>query len=90
VTDAHNWSQRDAMKQVSNSGVSLKGDSPFNTGNRIFADGINLRGATRATDDTEKNLQKLIPDGLIGRFNLDDHFESPLNRQDACETMVEV
>ena len=47
VTDAHNWIQRDAMKQVSNSGISVKEDSPFNTGNRIFADCINL-GVQRA------------------------------------------
>ena len=90
VTDAHNWIQRDAMKQVSNSGVSVKGDSPFNTGNRIFADCINLGGATGVTEDIEKSLQKLIPDGLIGRFNLDAPFESPPNRLDACETLVEV
>jgi hypothetical protein len=90
VTEAHNWIQRDAMKQVSNSGVPVKGDSPFSTGNRIFADCLNLGGLTRTTEDIEKNLQKLIPDGLIGRFDLDTPFESPPNRLDGCETLVEV
>ena len=32
-----------------------------------------------------ENLQN-----LIGRFNLDAPFESPPNRLDACETLVEV
>jgi hypothetical protein len=46
--------------------------------------------ATGVTEDIEKGLQKLIPDGLIGRFILDAPFESPPNRLDACETLVEV
>ena len=51
----------------SNASASRKGGSPFYTGNRIFADCINL-SATGATEDIEKRLQK----------------------QDACETLVEV
>ena len=36
------------------------------------------------------NLQKMIPDGLIGRFLLDAPFNSPPNRLDDCETFVEL
>ena len=49
-----------------------------------------MGGLTRTDEDIEKNLQKLIPDGLIGRFDLDTPFESPPNRLDGCETLVEV
>jgi hypothetical protein len=44
---------------------------------------------TRANDDIEKNLQKMIPDGWIGRFFLDAPFNSPPNRLDDRETFVE-
>ena len=44
---------------------------------------------TRGDDDIEKNLQKMIPDGLIGRFLLDAPFNSPPNRLDDYETFVE-
>ncbi len=37
--------------------------------------------------DIEKNLQKIIPDGWIGRFILDAPFLPP-NRLDDCETFV--
>ena len=48
-------------------------------------------GAATASDkDFETNLQKLIPDGLIGRFDLDAPFDSPPNRHDGCETFLEV
>ena len=48
-------------------------------------------GAATGTDkDFETNLQKLIPDGLIGRFDLDAPFDSPPNRHDGCETFLEV
>ncbi len=43
----------------------------------------------RGDDDIEKNLQKMIPDGLIGRFLLDAPFNSPPNRLNDCETFVE-
>jgi hypothetical protein len=78
------------MKQVAISGVSVKGDRPFHACNRVFRDCLIPGGATRADDDIEKNLQKLIPDGLIGRFDLDAPFKSPPNRLDGCETLVEV
>ena len=89
VTTAHNWIQRDAMKQVAISGVPVMGDSPFNTCNRVFGNCLNLGGVTR-TDDPVKNLQKLIPDGVVSRFDLDVPFETPPNRLDGCETLVEV
>ena len=44
---------------------------------------------TRGDDDIEKNLQKMILDGWIGRFLLDAPFNSPPNRLDDCETFVE-
>ena len=86
VTVAHNLVQRDAMKQVAISGVPAKGDSPFNTCNRAFGDCL------KVSDDKyfETNLQKLIPDGQIGRINLDAPLDSPTNRLDGCETFVEV
>ena len=45
---------------------------------------------TSADEDFETNLQKLIPDGLIGRFDLDAPFDSSPNRLNGCETFVEV
>jgi len=63
------------MKQVSNSAVSVKRYSPLSTGNPIFTDC--LGDATRATEDIEKSLQKLIPDGLIGRFGLSTESSRP-------------
>ena len=44
---------------------------------------------TRGDDDIEKSLQKMIPDGWIGRFLLDAPFNSPPNCLDDCETFVE-
>ena len=44
---------------------------------------------TRGDDDIEKNRQKMIPDGWIGRFFLDAPFNSPPNRLDDRETFVE-
>ncbi len=32
---------------------------------------LNVGATTRGGDDIEKNLQKMIPDGWIGRFLLD-------------------
>ena len=55
----------------------------------MFGNCLNLGGLTR-TDDSVKNLQKLIPDGVVSRFDLDAPFESPPNRLDGCETLVEV
>ena len=48
-----------------------------------------MGAATRGDDDIEKNLLKMIPDGLIGRFLLNAPFNSPPNRLDDCETFVE-
>ena len=45
---------------------------------------------TSADEDFETDLQKLIPDGLIGRFDLDAPFDSHPNRLDGCETFVKV
>ena len=90
VPVALNLIQRDTMKQVAISGVPVKGDSPFNTCNRAFGNCLNPGAATRADEDIETNLQKLIPDGLIGRFDLDAPFDSPSNHLDGCETFVEV
>ncbi len=45
---------------------------------------------TNADEDFETNLQKLIPYGLIDRFDLDAPFDSPPNRLDGCETFVKV
>ena len=44
---------------------------------------------TRGDDHIEKNLQKMIPIGWIGRFLLDVPFNSPPNRLDDCETFVQ-
>ena len=43
--------------------------------------------ATGTDKDFETNLQKLIPDGLIGPFDLDAPFDSPPNCLDGCETL---
>ena len=84
VTEAHNWIQRDTMKEVSNLSfgeVSVNGHSSFSKGNRNSADCLKLGDATRATKYIEKNFQKLIPDGLTGHFDLDTPFEfSSLHR----------
>ena len=79
VNVAHNLIQRDAMKQVVISGVRVKGGSPFNTCNQSFGDCLNLGAATRADEDIETNLQKPIPDGLIGCFDLVAPVDSPPN-----------
>ena len=49
----------------------------------------NLYMGTETRGDDEKNLQKMIPDGWIGRFLLDALFNSPPNRLDDCEAFVE-
>jgi hypothetical protein len=49
----------------------------------------NVGAETRGDDDIEKNMQKIIPDGWIGRFLLDAPFDSPPNRLYDCETFVE-
>ena len=60
-----------------------------NTCNGAYKGSLNVGAETRGDDDIEKNLQKMIPDGLIGRFLLDAPFNSPPNRLDDCETFVE-
>ncbi len=45
---------------------------------------------TRGDNDVEKNLEKFIPDGWIGRFLLDAPFNTPPNRLDDFETFVEL
>ena len=53
--------------------------------------GLSKIGAeTSADEDFETNLQKLISDGLIGRFDLDAPLDSPPNRLDGRETFVEL
>ena len=49
-----------------------------------------MEAATGTDIDFETNQYKLIPHGLIGRFDLDAPFDSPPNRIDGCETFVEV
>ena len=56
-------------------------DRQCNFGVKIPAAGFSEGGTKTGTDeDFETNLQKLIPDGLIGRFDLDTPFDSPPNR----------
>ena len=81
VSAAHNWINFDTMTQVLNSGVTAKGNNRNNTCN-----GANVGAETRGDDDIEKNLQKMILDGLIGRFLIDVPFNSPPNRLDDYET----
>ena len=61
----------------------------FFTSERRKLNDLNVGTETRGDDDIEKNLQKLIPDGWIGRVLLDASFNSPPNRLDDCETFVE-
>ena len=89
VSAAHNWINFDTMTQVLNSGVTAKGNNHNNTCNGAYKGSLNVGAETRGDDDIEKNLQKMIPDGLIGRFLLDAPFNSPPNRLDDCETFVE-
>ena len=76
---AKNLVQRDAMKQVVISGVPAKGDNHFNKCNWAFGDCLKAGAETSADEDFETNLQKLIPGGLIGRFDLDAPLDSPPN-----------
>ena len=64
--------------------------SVFYACNRAFRDCLKTGAETGADDIFEINFQKLIPDGLIGRFGLDAPFDYPPNRLDGCETFVEV
>ena len=89
VSAAHNWINFDTMTQVLNSGVPAKGNNRNNTCNGAYKGSLNVGAETRGDDDIEKNLQKMIPDGWIGRFLLDAPFNSPPNRLDDCETFVE-
>ena len=79
----------DRKGRVLNSGVPAKGNNRNNTCNGAYKGSLNVGAETRGDDDFEKNLQKMIPDGLIGRFLLDAPFNSPPNRLDDCETFVE-
>ena len=58
-------------------------------GKKKYKGSQNVGAETRGDDDIEKNLQKTIPDGWIGRFFLDAPFNSPPNRLDDRETFVE-
>ena len=89
MSAAHNWINFDTMTQVLNSGVPAKGNNRNNTCNGTYKGSLNVGAETRGDDDIEKNLQKMIPDGLIGRFLLDAPFNSPPNCLDDCETFVE-
>ena len=75
--------------QVLNSGVTAKGNNQNNTCNGAYKGSQNVGAETRGEEDIEKNPQKMIPDGCIGRFLLDAPFNSPPNRLDDCETLVE-
>ena len=68
------------MTQVLNSGVTAKGNKRNNACNGAYKGSLNVGAETRGDDDIEKNLQKMIPDGWIGRFLLDALFNSPLYR----------
>ncbi len=54
-------------------GVTAKhqGNNRNNTCNGALKGSLNVGAATRGDEDIEKNLQKMIPDGWIGRFLLD-------------------
>ena len=73
------------MTQVLNSGVTEEGNNRNNTCDGAYKGSLNVGGATRGDDDIEKNLQKMIPDGWIGRFLLDAQFNSPPNRLEDCD-----
>ena len=47
-----------------------------------FGDCLKAGAETSDDEDFETNLQKLIPDDLIGRFNLDAPFDSSPIRLD--------
>ena len=66
-----------------------KGNNRFNTCNGAYKGSLNVGTETRGDDDVKENLQKMIPDGWIGRFFLDAPFNSPPNRLDDRETFVE-
>ena len=89
MSAAHNWINFDTMTQVLNSGVPAKGKNRNNTCNGAYKGSLNVGAKARGDDDIEKNLQKMIPDRLIGRFFLDAPFNLPPNRLDDCETFVE-
>ena len=61
------------MTQVLNSGVPAKGNNRNKTCNGVYKGSLHVGAETRGDDDIEKSLQKMIPDGLIGRFLLDAH-----------------
>ena len=56
------------MTHVVNSGVTAKENNRNNTCNGAYKGSLDVGAATRGDDDIEKNLQKMIPDGWIGRF----------------------
>ena len=49
-------------------------------GKQPYKGSLNVGAETRGDDDIEKNLKKMIPDGLIGRFLLDAPFSSTRHR----------
>ena len=89
MSAAHNWINFDTMTQVLNSGVPAKVNNRNNTCNGAYKGSLNIGAVRQRYDDVEKNLQKMIPDGWIGRFLLDAPFHSPPNRLDDCESFVE-
>ena len=70
-------------------GVTAKGNNRYRTWNGAYKGSLNVGAETKGDDDIEKNLQKMIPDGWIGRFFLDAPFNSPHNRLDDRETFIE-
>ena len=70
VSAVHNWINFDAMTQVLNSGVLAN-----NTWNGACKGSLNVGTETWGDDNIGKNLQKMIPDGWIGRFLLDAVFQ---------------
>ena len=71
MSAAQNWINFDTMTQVLNSGMTVNGNNRNNTCNGSYKGSLNEGAETRGDDDIEKYLQKMIPDGLIGRFLLD-------------------
>ena len=70
MSAAHNWINFDTMTQVLNSGVPAKRNNRNNTCNGAYKGSLNVGAETRVDDDDEKNLQKMILNGWIGRFLL--------------------
>ena len=69
------------QKQRIHYGASSALNNRNNTCNGAYKGSLNVGAETRGDDDIEKNLRKMIPNGLIGRFLLDSPFNSPPNRQ---------